>query len=324
MAFSLPDHWVWDFWFADDGDLYHLYYLHAPKSLGHESLRHRNARVGHATSADLVSWENLGEVLVPGAPGDFDESATWTGSVIQGPDGLWWMFYTGTRFLSESAHANVETIGAATSTDLHTWTKLPGPLLRADPTWYETLGNSEWPEESWRDPWVFADEDGNGWHMLITARANHGAVDDRGVIGHATSKDLLHWAAQPPLSAPGSGFGHLEVPQMCTIDGETILLFSCDTAKLSEESRQAGNRGGIWCLAPQSSGGPYDAEHAALLETEELYSGRAVQDRSGEWVVLAFLNTSSDGTFGGAVSDPLRYDWKTRERVQLESEGAPA
>ncbi len=29
---ALPDSWVWDFWFADDGELYHLFFLHAPKA----------------------------------------------------------------------------------------------------------------------------------------------------------------------------------------------------------------------------------------------------------------------------------------------------
>ena len=30
MTFTLDSHWVWDFWLADDGDLFHMYYLHAP------------------------------------------------------------------------------------------------------------------------------------------------------------------------------------------------------------------------------------------------------------------------------------------------------
>ncbi|CAN5233988.1 hypothetical protein BH09ACT5_BH09ACT5_10770 [soil metagenome] len=161
MTFTLDTHWVWDFWLADDGALFHMYYLHAPKSLGDQNLRHRNARVGHATSSDLVEWTDHGPVLEPGAPGSFDETATWTGSVLQGPDGVWRMFYTGSRFLSPDTTANVETVGVATSTDLHTWTKSPGPITRADPRWYETLGDSSWPEEEWRDPWVYADQHGN-------------------------------------------------------------------------------------------------------------------------------------------------------------------
>jgi beta-fructofuranosidase len=169
MSFRLDHSWVWDFWLADDGDRYHMFYLHAPKSMGDPDLRHRNARFGHAVSDDLVDCEDHGYVFGPGEPGAFDETATWTGSVLQGPDGLWRMFYTGAKFLDSDA--NIETIGVATSPDLYNWTKQPGPISRADPRWYERLGDSTWPEEAWRDPWVFPDPSGEGWHMLITARS---------------------------------------------------------------------------------------------------------------------------------------------------------
>jgi len=305
MTFSLDAHWVWDFWFADDGSSYHLYYLHAPKSLGDQNLRHRNARIGHAVSTDLISWTDLGPVLGPGEPGDFDETATWTGCVVRGDDGLWRMFYTGSRFLSADSSANIETVGVATSSDLHTWTKRTDAVAAADPAWYETLGTSAWPEQAWRDPWVFADPAGNGWHMLVTARSNSGDEMDRGVIGHATSSDLDSWVVQPPLSAPGAGFRHLEVPQVVTVDGRSVLLFSCDAAAL------AGDRatGGIWAVPLDAVTGPYPVEKALPLVDERLYAGRAVQNRSGQWVLLAFENRTDDGGFAGSLSDPIGLEW---------------
>ncbi|MBG6054938.1 beta-fructofuranosidase [Salinibacterium sp. CAN_S4] len=309
MTFTLDTHWVWDFWLADDGDLFHMYYLHAPTSLGDEHLRHRNARVGHAVSRDLATWTDLGVVLGHGVAGDFDETATWTGSVVQGPDGVWRMFYTGSRFLSPDSHANVETVGVATSTDLHSWSKSPGPILTADSRWYETLGDSSWPEEAWRDPWVFADPEGTGWHMILTARANHGDELDRGVIAHATSGDLDTWRVQPPLSKPGSGFTHLEVPQVATIGSRAILLFSCDSSALA--GRRAGLAGGIWALEVDSEAGPYPAERATLLAPESLYSGRVIRDRTGGWVMLAFENSTEDGRFVGALSDPIPVEWSS-------------
>lgn len=307
MTFTLDTHWVWDFWLADDGDLFHMYYLHAPKSLGDQNLRHRNARVGHATSTDLIEWTDLGVVLGPGAAGAFDETATWTGSVVQGPDGLWRMFYTGSRFLSAESTANIETVGVATSTDLHNWVKHPGAIVSADSRWYETLGDSDWPEEAWRDPWVFADPAGAGWHMLITARSNAGDYLDRGVIGHATSSDLETWTVRPPLSSSGSGFQHLEVPQVATIEGRPVLLFSCDGRALA--GIHAGAAGGIWATEIGSLAGPYDTSDAALITDESLYSGRAIQDRSGRWVLLAFENSTASGDFVGALSNPMPIGW---------------
>jgi beta-fructofuranosidase len=313
MTFTLDTHWVWDFWLADDGDLFHMYYLHAPKSLGDQNLRHRNARVGHATSADLSTWSDLGVVLEPGSAGDFDETATWTGSVLLGPDGVWRMFYTGSHFLSAETSSNVETVGVATSRDLHNWTKAPGPITRADHRWYETLGDSSWPEEAWRDPWVFADPAGEGWHMLVTARSHSGDELDRGVIGHATSADLETWHVQPPLSATGAGFAHLEVPQVAQFDARNLLLFSCDGPALA--GARTGGTGGIWALGIDSLTGPYDVAEAQLLATDELYSGRVIRDRSGTWVMLAFENSTADGGFVGSLSDPVAVDWPADRAV---------
>ena len=313
MTFTLDTHWVWDFWLADDGDRFHTYYLHAPRSLGDQHLRHRNATVGHATSADLATWTDHGPVLTPGGPGSFDETATWTGSVLRGPDGVWRMFYTGSRFLSADSSANIESVGVATSTDLHTWTKSAGPVTSADGRWYETLGDSAWPEEAWRDPWVFADPHGNGWHMLVTARANSGDPRDRGVIAHATSGDLETWEVRPPLSSTGAGFAHLEVPQVVTIGSRTLLVFSCDGPALA--GARTGATGGIWAVEARSPTGPFDTAASGLVVDERLYSGRIIRDRAGVLVMLAFENSTVDGDFIGSLSDPIPVGWDSADPV---------
>lgn len=304
MGFNLPDHWVWDFWLADDGARHHLFYLHAPKSLGHPDLRHRNARIGHASSTDLRNWTDHGLVFDAGAAGSFDGSATWTGSIVRGPDGLWRMFYTGSRFLSPDSSANIETIGVATSPDLSTWTKLPGPVCAADARWYETLGSSSWPEEAWRDPWVFWRQADQLWHMLVTARGKDGIEPDRGVMAHATSPDLKAWTVQPPLSATGNGFAHLEVFQLVKVDGRNHLVFCCDSAKLVGERQ--GQVGGVWTLPVGDMPGPVDFRQARLLVDERLYAGRIATDRQGAPWLLAFRNAGPDGQFLGGISDPIR------------------
>jgi beta-fructofuranosidase len=50
--------WVWESWWAYDEPRlrHHLFFLHAPTSLGDHDFRHRRARIGHASSPDLVDW----------------------------------------------------------------------------------------------------------------------------------------------------------------------------------------------------------------------------------------------------------------------------
>jgi beta-fructofuranosidase len=302
-VFTMANAWSWDFWLAREGGRYHLFFLQASRALHDPDRRHYRAGIGHAVSTDLRRWTQVDDALVHDDRPAFDDIATWTGSVVRGPDGLWRMFYTG---VGSAEDGLVQRIGVATSPDLITWTRHPdGPVLEADPRWYERLGGAPWPNEAWRDPWVFADPGGDGWHMLITARANHGPADDRGVIGHARSTDMIRWEAQPPLTAPGSGFGQLEVPQVEVVDGRPVLLFSCLHPELSAARRADGETGGIWAVTGDSLLGPFDTSQARRVTDESLYAGRIVQDPHGRWQLLAFHNRGAGGRFAGGLCDPM-------------------
>ncbi|GAA1869651.1 glycosyl hydrolase family 32 [Myceligenerans crystallogenes] len=315
MPYVLPDTWTWDMWFADDGDRYHVFYLKASRALGDPGRRHFHVTVGHAVSDDLRRWREVRDALVVSDDGAFDDLTTWTGSVVRDPDGTWHLFYTGT---SRADQGLVQRVGRATSADLYTWEKTSATAAaEADATWYERYDDDAWFDEAWRDPWVFPDADGDGWHMLVTARANHGAPDGRGVVGHATSPDLATWTVGPPLSAPGAGFGQLEVPQLATIDGRDVLVFSCLHGELSEDRRAAGERGGVWSVPVPSPLGPYDVEKATRLTDESLYAGRLVQDRDGAWWLFAFHHVDDAGEFVGALSDPLPVGWSPDGRLHV-------
>lgn len=305
----LPDSWIWDFWTVDDGEVYHLFFLYASRALKDPEARHHRASVGHAVSKDLVTWERVADALVRSDPPAFDDLATWTGSVIQHPDGRWFMFYTGATLAQPNS--NVQSIGYATSRDLLTWDKAPGPVLSADPRWYETLADGPWHEEAFRDPWVLPDPGGDGWHMLITARANHGAADDRGVIGHAWSPNLEQWELGEPLSSPGQGYGQLEVPQVAHIDGRTVLVFNCLAKDMSFAGRASGTTGGVWVAPASSPLGPFEVAAAHLLTDHSLYVGKFVEDRRSRQVrFLAFRNVDGMGRFIGELSDPMDVAWR--------------
>lgn len=301
--FDLPEAWVWDFWIVDDGDRFHLFFLYASRALRDPDARHFRASIGHAVSTDLTDWTRVTDALVRSDAPGIDDMATWTGSVTRGADGRWYMFYTAVT--GAPGGRNVQTITYATSSDLYEWTKAAAPVLTADPHWYEPLTDDrQWGDEAFRDPWVFADPDGDGWQMLITARANRGPVDDRGVVGHATSSDLVNWTLRPPLTAPGQGFGQLEVCQTVEIDGGHYLLFNCLDTELSTGLRAAGVSGGVWLARADSALGPYDIAGAQMVTDRSHYVGRILRDRSGRWVFLAFRYDAPDGHFLGGITDP--------------------
>jgi hypothetical protein len=151
--------------------------------------------------------------------------------------------------------------------------------------------------------------------MLVTARANVGPDDDRGVIGHAISLDLEHWEVQAPLSAPGAGFAHLEVPQIVEIDHQAVLLFSCDTPKLASVRRARGEVGGIWCVTSPYLLGPYEIGTASHVASERFYSGRIIKDRNDRWTMMAVDMGGAEGEFVGEVSNPLLVGWTPDSRT---------
>jgi beta-fructofuranosidase len=300
---QLPDSWTWDFWITDTGDEFHLFFLFASKALHDPDRRHRRASIGHAVSSDLVTWTRLPDAAVRSDAPAFDEIATWTGSTVRGDDGRWYLFYTG---CNDDPVETTQRIGVAISDDLIRFDKVPGPLIEADPEWYEKSTDSQWVDEAWRDPWVYRDPSGDGWCMLITARAKAGETFERGVVGFATSPDLLKWTARPPVSSPGSGFGQLEVTQVEFVDGRHVLIFSCLHHEISSRKQDVADGGGVWAAFGDSAVGPFDIEHAVRLTDDSRYAGRIIRDRSGQWQFLAFRNREN-GVFVGQLADPVGF-----------------
>ena len=308
----LEDAWVWDSWVADDGERYHLFFLQAPRALGDPDLRHVHATVGHASSLDLVDWEEHATALGPAQTG-FDDLAIWTGSVVRGT-GRWWMFYTAISTAGHSVHD--QRVGAAVSDDLHTWERVDDqPTLVVDGRWYTTssgpLPGASGPDlglvsETWRDPLVLRDPAGDGWHMLLTARALGAGRHDDGVVGHARSHDLRTWEAGPPLSAPGAGFGQLEVLQSKVVDGRPVLTFTCSPQEMTPERRAQAGGCSTWSVPSTGLTGPWDIAAARPFSAEpELFAAPLVQRRDDSWALLGFRNHERTREDGFWISDPI-------------------
>jgi beta-fructofuranosidase len=306
MTLHLEDKWIWDFWFAQDGKDYHIFYLQAPRALQNPELRHWNTSIGHAVSQDLVNWTVLPDVLHPSTdPDAWDSLTTWTGSILH-HEGSWFMFYTGT---SRQEDGKVQRIGLATSQDLFNWSKHPAsPIIPIDPKWYEVFDQNLWYEESWRDPWIF-ELDGK-FHALITARADYGKARGRGLIGHACSEDLMHWSVAAPLTASGD-FAYMEVPQLINIGTKWYLLFCVNQGNYSEKrigAKQGQSISGTYYLMGDHPLGPFTLPDQDLLLGDEegsAYSGKMIRDPSGQWVLLVTLQNHPTRCFLGDLSDPI-------------------
>jgi beta-fructofuranosidase len=300
----LPDHWVWDSWIADDGDLYHLFFLKAPRALKDPVLRHTSATVGHATSRDLANWQVHDDALLPAA-GRWDDLAIWTGSVLRGPDGVWRLYYS--ALSTRPGHGmRDQRIGLAESRDLATWRRAGDrPLVDPDPRWYRTLEEDPTASATWRDPFVFADPGGEGWHMIWCARDAHAPRPRDGVLAHARSDDMRSWRLAPPLTEP-AGFGQLEVPQVRLIDGRPLLVFTCHPAEQSAEQVARFGRFSTWIVAGESLTGPWDLEAARPFTDEPaLFAAPLVRRRDGTWAFVGFRNQEAEGIHSFELLDPI-------------------
>ena len=302
MSFDLADDYVWDFWTVAGPDgRHHLFFLRAPRTLGDPDLRHHHARVGHASSSDLRDW-TLHPDPLPRPVDGFDDLASWTGCTVRDGDRSW-LFTTG---LTHHDGGLVQRIGSAVSEDLETWTRTP-LLLEADPAHHQK-SLPTWPEEAWRDPWVVRGDDGR-WHMYVTARDASG-VPGCGVVGHATSEDLLTWRHAPALSTPTGRFEWLEVMQVLEVEGRWVMVFSC----LADQMPGAApGEGGVWSVAVEGPGSRVDVASAVRLTDESTYVGKVVV-HAGAPYLMAFRNQGPDGAFVGGLTDPVPVRWRSDGR----------
>ncbi|NEQ64161.1 MAG: glycosyl hydrolase family 32 [Symploca sp. SIO1B1] len=298
-SLTLPDKYLWDFWLVQENSDYHLFYLQSPRSicLFDPEKRHWNVSIGHAITQDFQHWERLPDALSPGLSGGHEERSTWTGSIIR-HDNLWYLFYTSTH---KEENGCIQRISLATSTDLIHWKKYPkNPLFEADDRYYEKLDFDLWCDRAWRDPWVFKHPETGEFHAFITARANYGPSNCRGVIAHATSQNLIDWQVQPPLTEPGY-FSNMECPHLTKIGNRYYLLFSVPPGQVVGTKMT-----GTCYMVADNPLGPFSPPKNFMANPyEQLFAGKLMQGPDEQWYCLTWRNLNPDGSFIGDLAEPL-------------------
>jgi beta-fructofuranosidase len=159
-------------------------------------------------------------------------------------------------------------------------------------------------------------------HLLITARANHGPADGRGVIGHAWSADGgASFQVGPPLSEPGE-LRQLEVPQLVELAPDCwTVLASCRAtdharARLARPGTLAET--GTVALEGTAPFGPFVVPPGGFLlgdPHDRAYAGRLVELNGRRWLVT--WTDTVDGAFVGELADPIPLETGPDGRLAL-------
>jgi len=232
-AFQPVGMWSWDNWFVHDGSRWHAFYLQLPKAVGLDRRWKNNdfyKHVGHATSSDLLHWQDQGPAL--GAlSGTWNDRHIATGSIIK-HQGRWWMFFTGRGTAGDG-------VGLALSDDLTNWKTEPQPLFPLIDTFAEKGDSpfeSPWQGKSQRwigisDPYILPEVHEGWFYMVLCARVLDTPLAQSGCLALVRSRDLRQWESAGILAWPQC-FERMETPQLWQREGRWYLSFGgvLDTA----------------------------------------------------------------------------------------------
>ena len=239
IFYKPKDGWVGDtIPFAHDGKFY-IYYLHD------ERKGNTQDEYGYRTSWNLLITEdgvNIKDCKVVLPVGEYDDAdyACYTGSVIEGNDGNFHMFYTAQNNYNPKYHRDgkpLQYVAHAISTDLINWEKLPELTFGADERIYEPF--------DWRDPFVFYNEEEKCFDMLLAARLSGASEKNGGCVGLCRSYDLLRWEAKEPFYNPESYMTH-ECPDLFKLGNKWYLVYSTFSEKFVTHYRMSDKLSGPW------------------------------------------------------------------------------
>ena len=259
---------------TDDGKL-ELYYLYDTDHNGqgyHPIYKY--------STENFYDYQDHGMMLNYGQMSDPDP-ALGTGSVLQDPDGLYHLFYTGHSSLGNGGKGT-ECVMHATSTDRENWVK------DEDVVFYAPEGYSQ---VDFRDPEVFWVERDQCYWLLIAAR------DDTlgGVVVKYTSPDLKSWEFIGPIFAPLSHY-MCECPDLFQIGDNWYITYSWDCV--------------TYYAMSDSMDGPFVAPKDNILDGKGLMGGNGfifyagkTAELDGKVYLCGWLGRA------GMTSDSGFYQW---------------
>ncbi len=266
------------------GGRYHLFYQHNPDDVVWAAGVHW----GHASSADLVTWHDHGDVLAP----DGEDDGCWSGGIAVHGD-------TATILYTAVNHPDLDrgTVRLAHPTpDFAAWHKDPvGAVIDGPPPGLDS--------RAFRDPAPW--RDGAAWKVVLGT----GIRGVGGAVAQYSSTDLRHWVYDGlALSGTGARRGSealytgavWECPQLFPLDGSWVLLISVwDENSLLDVRYAVGSYNGL-AFSPRAWG---SFSHAPCA-----YATTSFTDAEGRRCVMSWLRERPDqeaSGWAGALGLPL-------------------
>lgn len=298
--------------FADDGQA-KLYFLFDNRQKPKPGMPWRLV-----TTSDYGTLTEAGEPLPTGGKSVQDYNC-YTGSVVKDATGEYHLFFTGNNpYITDKTGKSFQQVMHATSQDGEHWERHRdeafGPLEGYEP--YD-----------WRDPYVFWDEDGQQWRMLLAARKTTGANRRRGVTAQLVSKDLHSWHLTKPFWDPDR-FLAMECPEVFKWGDWWYFVYSEFTDAFTTKYRMAKSLDGLW-LAPDHDtidGRAFYAAKSLSLNGQRYFTGwiatKEGQKDNGAWQWAGNMFTfeaiqKADGTLGFRFPQAVKQTFNRSTTLKL-------
>ncbi|MBI4978601.1 MAG: hypothetical protein HZC28_14065 [Spirochaetes bacterium] len=288
VPYRSPGNNLWDFWFARNDNTYHAFYLEYPdsKSLPDQSQRHGRQWVGHATSADLVHWQEQPTALFETGKGIA------TGSVVR-HEGKWYMLVTHKGF------------SLAESDDLRTWLWTDG-----NPVYRNEVLSGDWQgaKVSFRllaDPYIYPEQRDGFWYAAVNAHIQGAKEGERGAQVLIRSRDLRAWEGYK-VCAWDRNYERMETSQIWEHAGRWYMYFGA----VYQPARKNASVNLIYMA--KSFDGPYEAQPWSEMKLPvKGYIGKRIVAPDGNDVFLM-------GQTYNALSKPISMKYGVDGMIDFE------
>lgn len=293
--FSPPANWLNDPNGLVEWDgTYHMFYQYNPAGPYHGSIHW-----GHATSEDLLHWDDEPVALEP-TLGTADEHGCWSGCTVDN-DGTPTFVYTG-----GSGGDQLPCLAEATDETLVAWTKHPeNPVIDDPQAELDILSNDRWNAE-FRDHDVWR-EDGT-WYHLIGA----GIQDEGGTAVLYTGESLTDWELVGPVLVGDTEEDGVmwECPELLRFDELDLL--------------QVSNYDKVVYYTGQFDGETFDRQGDGVTDYGSFYAAQTMADDQGRYLSWGWITEDRseaaqwDAGWSGVMSLP-RVMWVDEDQqVRIE------